>query len=178
MNTSIKKYNDLLIIGLILIIPAIHEFGHFLGYVIDGVEVTFTYAFTFSERQTMLGVLGGPLINIIISILAIALIYIDNKHKGLWGIIGLVSIVSRFVNCFIVFLIGIVYNISILENNDEGQLSTFIGTNTIFQYVLSIGIYTILMLIIIRLIKDNKMVLKIIAYTLILSLIIILSQFF
>ena len=83
MNTSIKKYNDLLIIGLILIIPAIHEFGHFLGYVIDGVEVTFTYAFTFSERQTMLGVLGGPLINIIISILAIALIYIDNKHKGL-----------------------------------------------------------------------------------------------
>ena len=115
--------------------------------------------------------------NIIISILAIGLIYIDNNHKKLWGSIGLVNIVSRLVNCFMIFLIGMLYNNSILEMNDEGQLATFIGTNTIFQYLLSIGVYLILMLTIVKLIEDNKIALRIMAYTLILSSLIILMQF-
>ena len=179
MGIEMRKSREILIIILVILIPMLHEFGHLLGFVIDGVPATISYGMTISDRITFLGVLGGTFFNVILSIICIILIYMDSKRSKLWGTIGLASIISRLFNCIIIFFIGIGFNTTILENNDEGQLAILMGTNVTFQYIVFIGIYAALTLVIIKLIGDNKLIRKLnfrlIGYNLMLTLYLIFN---
>lgn len=177
---NVKKIREILIIILVLLIPILHEFGHFLGYIIEGVPATISYGLTRADRLTFLGVSGGLFFNVLLSIICVFLIYLDSeKRRKLWGAIGLASILSRLMNCFIIFLIGIGANPLVLQNNDEGQLAVLMGNNIIFQYIFFMGVYATLTLVIIKLIGDNKVSrklnLRIIGYNLILTLYLIFN---
>ena len=172
-----KKGRELFIILSVLSIPLLHEVGHFIGYTIDRVPATIKYGFTISENLTFLGVLGGPLFNISLSLICITLIYLDSKRRVFWGIIGLASSVSRLLNCVIIFIIGIFFNPMILHNNDEGQLAILINSNIYILYIMFLAIYFYLTLLIIKLIKNNtlcaQLSYRIIGYNLIITLFLI-----
>lgn len=150
-----KKGREIFIIVLVLSIPLLHELGHLIGYLIDGVPATIKYGFIVSENVTFLGVLGGPLFNILLSLICIILICLDNKRRNIWATIGLASSVSRLLNCGFIFIIGIFLNPIVLQNNDEGQLALLINSPIYMQYILFLVIYFCLTLLIIKLIKNN-----------------------
>ena len=155
-----KKSIEISIIIFVLLMPILHEFGHFLGYAIDGVSATISYGFVTVDKLTISGVIGGPMFNILLSIISLTLIYIDSKRKNFWGIIGLVSVISRVLCSGIIFLIGILFNPVVLPNNDEGQLAVLMGNSIQFQYIFFILIYIILTILIIKSIQDSKVAKK------------------
>lgn len=75
----------------------LHEVGHLVGYIIDEVTAIIRYGFIMSEKVTVLGVLGSPLFNILLSLICITLIYLGSKRKKLFGGIGLEWLVSRLL---------------------------------------------------------------------------------
>lgn len=145
-----------------------------IGYVIDGVPATIEYGLTTSEDTTFLGVLGGPLFNVFISLICLSLVYMNSKHKEIWGIIGLVASVGRLVVVSIIFFIGVFINSIVLQRNDEGQLAVLMGRSIYVQYIISLLIYWLISLLIIKLLGNNKLYnkiyLKVLIYNMILTI--------
>ncbi|MGL5616514.1 MAG: hypothetical protein ACRDD2_09865 [Sarcina sp.] len=172
-KSYLKKQGEILIILLIVSIPLLHEFGHFLGYSISGVSATIKYGLTVSEKSTFLGVFGGPLFNILLSLISIVLVYLDRKYRNVWATIGLASSISRLLNCSIIFFIGVFLNPIILENNDEGQLALLMNNSIYIEYIVFLVIYFFLTLAIVKLINNNslckQLIYRIIGYNIIIT---------
>lgn len=169
-----KKRLEIFIIGIVLMSPLIHEFGHFLGYLIDGVPAKVGYGMVNSDRTTILGVALGPLSNILIGIISLILINFSKRYKDIWLIIGLAFTESRLLNEIIIFLIGIFLKPTVLTGNDEGQLGLLLGGNIKLTYICFILINLILVILLLKASKDKcmfkKLSFRIVLYSLIISL--------
>lgn len=178
-----SRKDKLLIFLIVILIPPFHEFGHWCGYSIDGIQSYFNYAFTYTTQETQgfYGIIFGPLFNFILSIIALIILYIDKKHKIFCSIISLSSAVSRLLNCLLIMFLSL-FNKSVLLSNDEGQIASLFLFSPYSIYILSIIVYIIILLLIKRHIKNSNLyfniTLRIFIYTILISgVLIILSPY-
>ncbi|ELC8372044.1 hypothetical protein P5E62_04200 [Clostridium perfringens] len=143
-----KNKQIILIILISVLIPYLHEFGHGLGGFIDGVDFRIEYGITYyypPDSKIYWGYIGGPLFNAVLSLIALAFVHFSNKNKLFWVIVSIVFSISRLVIGLIVIFLSF-FNKDILLNNDEGKIATLFGAEPIWFYIISIGIFTLLLI--------------------------------
>jgi len=148
-----KKYN-IFIFLLAIMIPYFHEISHYFGYQLDSIPATIQYGFTYTppNSNSFWGIIFGPLFNIILSIIALIISYINSKKALVWNIISLSSAISRLLNILIILFTSI-FNHSIVLNNDEGQIANLFNWSPYAIYLLSILIY---IFVIIKIVKNKE----------------------
>lgn len=157
MIEKVKKYRvDVLIIFLVLLFPFIHEIGHYIGYRIDGVHAFISYNMTYSSEVSILGTLGGPMMNVTLGLISLIIIIVVRKYKRFWAMVGITSLLSRLMVAGSIFTVGMIHRRILLIENDEGQLASLLGTHVVWTYIIAIGIYIIFILFIRKALKDNK----------------------
>ncbi|EOU1886929.1 hypothetical protein QTI42_02905 [Clostridium perfringens] len=143
-----KNKQIILIILISVLIPYLHEFGHAIGGFIDGVDFRIEYGITHyysPDSKIYWGYIGGPLFNVVLSVIALVFAYFSNKNKLFWVIISIVFSISRLVICLIVIFLSF-FNNDILLSNDEGKIATLFGAEPICFYIISIVIFTLLLI--------------------------------
>jgi hypothetical protein len=139
MKLDFRKLTITSAIAGFFLIP-VHEFGHVIFDWITGHPAAMSYARDYllsGGRTPFLGVLGGPLLPLIISTVSVFFIYKQIKLSIFYPI-AIIGILDRLV----LYLIGML-------PSDESSLSSMMGWNIyIFKY-LFLSIELILLLLII-----------------------------
>lgn len=173
-----KKKQIILIVLISILIPYLHEFGHGIGGFIDSADFRIEYGITYyypPDSEIYWGYIGGPLFNIVLSVIALVFAYFFNDNKLFWVIISIVFSISRLVICLIVIFLSF-FNKGILLSNDEGQIATLFGVEPIWFYIISIGIFTLLSIKAYKITEPNvrkSIVIKTFVFNLIFSILLV-----
>jgi hypothetical protein len=136
------QYRPLIITSLIsgfFLIP-IHEFGHVIFHWLTGNPEGMSYARDYllgNSHHTFLGILGGPLLPLLLSIIAVVLIF---KHFGSLSILYPLAVLGAFDRLVLYITMGL--------PSDEKELSDFLHWNSFaFEYIIltaEIILYTLI----------------------------------
>jgi len=146
-NAVSIKFKSLIISSLIFgffLIPT-HEFGHVAGYWITGHPAAMSYArdYMLSEvEKPFLGLLGGPLLPLIISAISVGLIYMRVKVSSFYPL----AILGSF-DRLILYLFGVL-------PSDEFDLAMKVGWNIhAFKYIFLSAEIFLLALVLLSLVR-------------------------
>lgn len=172
---------QILIIVLTISTPFIHELGHKVGYSIEHIDTRVFYntIHILNSTRCFWGILCGPLCNLIISLVALILSYINKSLKVFWSIIAMVFAISRLVTYIFISLFYF-WNKYTFIVNDEGKVAYISNLPIILPYI----IFSIVFICILRLLKLNfkdekkeykNLILTVFIYNLLFLLIMVIS---
>lgn len=119
-----SKAGKLIFIVISIIATPIHELGHLLGYRLSGVPAKYSFICTEpgNGSESLLGVLGGPLIGLLLALVGCVCVYIFREKKQRF-----ICIYFAITMCFtrlVPYLLCILINPNgMFPINDEGLIA-------------------------------------------------------
>lgn len=172
MKGAIKsklKFFIIMIFISIFAVPA-HEFGHFLGFVLSGIEVkgiTFNGVQTVNGASNLISAFGGPFLSIALALFGLAMLYKSNKHKDVWGSFSFIMCLTR-INSYLVILVTsfFIKNKNLFTLQDEGFMANFLHIPLWSFYAIFIVLFiAIIFLLIYNMRKSNINYIKVLGYS-------------
>lgn len=111
-----------------IIAAPIHELGHLIGWRLDGIPAIlhFNYTDAPSNSTSLLGILGGPLICLILALTGCILVHIFKKKRAIF--IGVYFTITMCLTRLIPYLYSIIFGAKdMLPINDEGLLAKLLN---------------------------------------------------
>lgn len=116
----------------------IHELGHWIGYKINGITAVLHYNYTehLTNSDNIWGIAGGPIMSLLLALICLAMMFINNRNRGIWAYFSLVMCMSRLAPyCILLF------NPNSFLYNDEGVIGKALGIETWLIYSIFFALF-------------------------------------
>ena len=156
VDININSKSSIFIFALItLIATPIHELGHLIGYKLSGIPARFNFIYTesISGSESLWGVLGGPLLGLLLALTGCVLVYIfkDKKYTFICIYFAITMCLTRLIPYFLISLI-IPGDFAI---NDEGLIAKYLNFPVWSIYIIFMILF-VSIIIVLKIIQKDK----------------------